>query len=121
MLYLLGVNLPDYKVVSVALRYFYGIGPKTGEQICHRLSIHRQCKLQDLTEVQINELSEVLSKMKLEADLRRDVRENIVRLKNLGTYVGRRHMFGLPVHGQNTRQNGKTAKRLNARVFRRQV
>ncbi|KAJ1917059.1 hypothetical protein IWQ60_007901 [Tieghemiomyces parasiticus] len=119
MLHLLGVNLPDQKILSVALTYFYGIGPKTAEGICHRMSIHRQCKLQDLNETQLNELSGILSKMTLEADLRRQVRENITRLRTMGTYRGRRHFLGLPVHGQNTRNNAKTARKLNSKTFRR--
>ncbi|KAJ1960080.1 hypothetical protein IWQ62_004367 [Dispira parvispora] len=119
MLHLLGVNLPDKKIVSVALTYFYGIGPRTASSICNRLAIYRQCKLQDLSETQLNELSEVLSKMTLEADLKREVRENIFRLRNMGTYIGRRHWHGQPVHGQNTRTNAKTARRLNSFTFRR--
>ncbi|KAJ1988190.1 hypothetical protein H4R33_002522 [Dimargaris cristalligena] len=119
MLHLLGVNLPDQKILSVALTYFYGIGPKTAEGICNRLCIHRQCKLQELSETQINELSEVLSKMTLEADLRRQIKDNIIRLRTMGTYRGRRHHLGLPVHGQNTRNNAKTARKLNPGILRR--
>ncbi|KAI9228409.1 MAG: hypothetical protein DHS80DRAFT_27268 [Piptocephalis tieghemiana] len=115
MLHLLGVNLPDKKVVHVALTYFYGIGPETARRLCDRMSIHRTAKLQELTEPQINALSTHLTNMTLEADLRRQTQNNIIRLRRINTYRGRRLAAGLPVRGQRTRTNAKTAKRLNAR------
>ncbi|PVU98860.1 hypothetical protein BB559_001197 [Furculomyces boomerangus] len=119
MLHLLGVNLPDQKVVSVALRYFYGIGKTSSEKICSQLSIHKQCRLHELSETQINQLSGILSSMTLENDLERQITNNIQRLKRIGTYVGQRHALGLPVHGQRTRNNSKTAKKLNGKLFRK--
>ncbi|KAJ1662920.1 hypothetical protein EV178_005467 [Coemansia sp. RSA 1646] len=119
MLHLLGVNLPDQKVVTVALTYFYGIGPLTARKICSRLSIHQQCKLSELTEGQLNQISGVLSEMTIENDLKRQISANVQHLRQIGTYVGKRHAMGLPVHGQNTRNNTKTAKKLNGRLLRR--
>ncbi|KAJ2782323.1 Palmitoyl-protein thioesterase 1 [Coemansia javaensis] len=113
MLLLLGVNLPDQKVVSVALTYFYGIGPLTARRICSRLSLHRECKLSELSEGQLNQLSTVLSEMTIENDLKRQIGANVQHLREIGTYVGKRHAMGLPVHGQRTRNNSKTAKRFN--------
>ncbi|KAJ2853570.1 hypothetical protein GGI22_004819 [Coemansia erecta] len=119
MLHLLGVNLPDQKVVSVALTYFYGIGPLIARKICSRLSLHKQCKLSELTEGQLNQVSGVLSEMTLENDLKRKVSANVQHLRQIGTYVGKRHAMNLPVHGQKTRNNSKTAKKLNGRSLRR--
>ncbi|KAJ2452099.1 hypothetical protein EV183_003146 [Coemansia sp. RSA 2336] len=119
MLHLLGVNLPDQKVVSVALTYFYGIGPQTARKICSQLSFHQECKLSELTETQLNQLSGVLSEMSIENDLRRKVSANVKHLREIGTYVGKRHAMGLPVHGQRTRNNTKTAKKLNGRLLRK--
>ncbi|KAJ2496380.1 hypothetical protein GGI11_004718 [Coemansia sp. RSA 2049] len=119
MLHLLGVNLPDQKVVSVALTYFYGIGPLTARKICSQLSIHQQCKLSELTEGQLNQVSGVLSGMTIENDLKRQVAANVQHLRRIGTYIGKRHAMGMPVHGQNTRNNSKTAKKLNGRMLRR--
>ncbi|OMJ13537.1 37S ribosomal protein SWS2, mitochondrial [Smittium culicis] len=119
MLHLLGVNLPDQKVVSIALTHFYGIGRKSALQICSQLSIHRQCKLHELTEPQINSLTSILSSNLLESDLSRVVSNNILRLKRIKSYVGMRHSMNLPVHGQRTRNNCKTAKRLNGRFVRK--
>ncbi|ORX73394.1 ribosomal protein S13 [Linderina pennispora] len=119
MLHLLGVNLPDQKVVSIALTYFYGIGPVTAQKICSKLSIHKQCKLSELTEGQLNQLSGVLSNMTLENDLERQVKANVQHLRAIGTYVGKRHAMMLPVHGQRTRNNSKTAKKINGRMLRK--
>ncbi|KAI8322700.1 ribosomal protein S13 [Martensiomyces pterosporus] len=119
MLHLLGVNLPDQKIVSVALTYFYGIGPATAQKICSKLSIYKECKLSELTEGQLNQLSGVLSDMTLENDLERQVKANVQHLRQIGTYVGKRHAMGLPVHGQRTRNNTKTAKKLNGRLLRK--
>ncbi|KAJ1856399.1 hypothetical protein GGH12_002101 [Coemansia sp. RSA 1822] len=119
MLHLLGVNLPDQKVVSVALTYFYGIGPLTARKICSRLSFHRECKLSELTESQLNQLSGVLSEMPIENDLKRKVSANVQHLRDIGTYVGKRHAMGMPVHGQRTRNNSKTAKKLNGKWLRK--
>ncbi|KAJ2159920.1 hypothetical protein GGF46_002647 [Coemansia sp. RSA 552] len=118
MVLVLGVNLPDRKVVSVGLTYLYGIGPLTARRICSRLSIHQQCKLGELTESQLNQLSGVLSEMTIENDLKRQVAANVKHLREIGTYVGKRHAMRLPVHGQNTRNNGKTAKKINGTWLR---
>ncbi|KAJ2794446.1 hypothetical protein FBU31_006435 [Coemansia sp. 'formosensis'] len=119
MLHLLGVNLPDQKVVSVALTYFYGIGPLTARKICSRLSFHKECKLSELTEGQLNQLSGVLSEMTIENDLKRQVSANVQHLRQIGTYIGKRHAMGLPVHGQKTRGNSVTAKKLNGKMLRK--
>ncbi|KAJ1834778.1 hypothetical protein IWW55_002650 [Coemansia sp. RSA 2706] len=118
MLHLLGVNLPDRKIVSVALTYFYGIGPQTARKICSQLSLHRECKLGELTESQLNQLSGVLSEMSIENDLKRKVAANVRHLREIGTYVGKRHAMGLPVHGQKTRNNATTAKKFNGSWLR---
>jgi small subunit ribosomal protein S13 len=121
MLHLLGVNLPDQKVVRIALTYFYGIGKNNAERICHQLSIHRQAKLYELSEHQLNKLSQLLTGMTLESDLKREIRQNIARYRQIGCYRGKRHQAGLPVRGQRTQNNAKTAKRLNLRWLRDEV
>ncbi|KAF9916732.1 hypothetical protein BX616_002999 [Lobosporangium transversale] len=115
MLHLLGVNLPDQKLVQYALPLFYGIGQKTSVKILAALSIHKTCKISDLSEPQINQLSALLSDMKIESDLRKQIRANIMHHRTIGSYVGRRHAMGLPVRGQNTRSNAMTARKLNGR------
>ncbi|KAG0046434.1 hypothetical protein BGZ83_008412 [Gryganskiella cystojenkinii] len=115
MLHLLGVNLPDQKLVQYALPLFYGIGQKTSLKVLAQLSIHKSAKIADLSEPQINQLSGLLSDMKIESDLRKEIRANIMHHRSIGSYVGRRHAMGLPVRGQNTKNNAKTARRLNGR------
>ncbi|KAJ3054543.1 hypothetical protein HK102_011497 [Quaeritorhiza haematococci] len=117
-MYLLGVNLPDDKVVWVALTRIYGIGPKTGKDICNQLSIPLATRLRDVSESKLVELSTLLNSMKIEAELQREVRNNINNLVQIGCYRGLRHKAGLPVHGQRTRTNARTAKRLNGKQFR---
>ncbi|CAO3699090.1 hypothetical protein G6F70_005645 [Rhizopus microsporus] len=121
MLHLLGVNLPDRKIISRALQYFYGIGETTANKICKDLSIAPTVKVAELTEVQINELTNTLANMTIETDLRRQVRESIMHHRNIGNYIGRRHAMGLPVRGQRTRNNASTAKKLNGRWLQRRT
>ncbi|TIC42075.1 ribosomal protein S13 [Wallemia mellicola] len=125
MVYLLGVNLPDNKLVKIALTRFYGIGLPTSERICAYLSIHDKAKIGQLPEHQMTSLSSFLSAppalptthylhdFKIEADLRREVRSNIEHHRQIGSYKGRRHGQGLPVRGQNTHSNARTARRVN--------
>ncbi|KAF9580148.1 hypothetical protein BGW38_003326 [Lunasporangiospora selenospora] len=115
MLHLLGVNLPDQKLVQYALPLFYGIGQKAALKILGSLSIHKACRISELTETQINQLSSLLSDMTIESDLRKQIRANIMHHRSIGSYVGRRHAMALPVRGQNTQNNARTARRLNGR------
>lgn len=142
MLHLLGVNLPDRKLVryvfctdynfhysssnhfvsiSTALQYFYGIGATSSQKICNNLYIHKDCKLSELSEAQINSLSNVLAGMNIETDLKREVREHVMHHRSINTYVGRRHAMSLPVRGQRTRNNAKTAKKMNGRWVQRRT
>ncbi|CAG8524519.1 hypothetical protein C2G38_2043541 [Gigaspora rosea] len=89
VLHLLGVNLPENKIVRVALTYFYGIGHKTAQRICSKLSIHKTCKLHELSESQIQQISMELSNMKIETDLKREVINNIMHHRSIGTYKGK--------------------------------
>ncbi|CAI2177010.1 11722_t:CDS:2 [Funneliformis geosporum] len=114
------VNLPDKKLFRIALTYFYGIGPKTAQQLCSKFSIHNSCKVSDLSESQLNTISLELSNMTLESDLRRKVKNNILHHRTIGDYKGKRHAMGYPVRGQRTRTNAKTARKLNGRWLRKE-
>jgi small subunit ribosomal protein S13 len=115
MLHLLGVSLPEHKKVPVALSHFYGIGQKLGQNICNQLSIHPSCKLQELNEDKLNKLGELLNKMTLEGDLKREIKNRILHHRQIGTVTGRKFELGLPVRGQRMRTNARTASRLNRR------
>ncbi|KAI8621191.1 hypothetical protein BC830DRAFT_1095662 [Chytriomyces sp. MP71] len=112
-MFFLGVNIPDNKIVSIALTSIYGVGPKTGARICNQLLIHPQCRLRDLPEDKVTQLSSLLNGMTIETELRKQVADNISKMVHVGSYRGLRHKAGLPVHGQRTSTNAQTAKKLN--------
>ncbi|GBC01993.1 hypothetical protein RclHR1_04400016 [Rhizophagus clarus] len=115
---LLGVSLPDKKLVRIALTYFYGIGHNTAQKLCSKFSIHNTCRISDLSESQLNAISLELNNMTIESDLRRQVKNNILHHRVIGNYKGKRHAMGYPVRGQRTRTNAKTAKKLNGKWLR---
>jgi small subunit ribosomal protein S13 len=117
-MYLLGINLPDQKLVHIALTSIYGIGQPTAKKICNQLEIHPQCRLQELPESKITQLSHLLNTITIEAELRRQTQNRIKSLVQMGAYRGLRHQAGKPVRGQRTRTNGQTAKALNGRFLR---
>ncbi|KAK5719987.1 hypothetical protein LTR15_007260 [Elasticomyces elasticus] len=112
-MFIYGVNFPPERLVSRALRTFYGVGPTVCRSLMSRFSIEKQAKIGDLGDRQTNDLAAELSTMTLENDLRRQVVDNIKRLRDMGTYRGRRHAMGLPVRGQRTRTQIMTARKLN--------
>ena len=106
-----GVDLPREKRVEVGLTYIYGIGLTTSQQIIAETGINPDTRVKDLSENEISKLREYIDHhLKVEGDLRRDVSLNIKRLMEIGSYRGVRHRRGLPVRGQNTKQNARTRK-----------
>ena len=106
-----GVDLPREKRVEVGLTYIYGIGMTTSQQIIAETGINPDTRVKDLSENEISKLREYIEHhLKVEGDLRRDVSLNIKRLMEIGSYRGVRHRRGLPVRGQNTKQNARTRK-----------
>ncbi|RMY24012.1 hypothetical protein D0867_01659 [Hortaea werneckii] len=103
MVFIFGVNFPEHQLVSRSLKSFYGIGPDVCTKLMSKFHIHQTAKIGALGDRQINDLAAELSTMTLENDLRRQLQENIKRLRDMGTYRGRRHAMSLPVRGQNTR------------------
>ena len=88
---------------QTCLESFFGVGPKHSTRIMARFHIHKLARLGSLKNAQILDINAELGRMKIENDLRREIQENIRRLKDMGSYRGRRHVQGLPVRGQNTR------------------
>jgi small subunit ribosomal protein S13 len=106
-----GVDLPRDKRVEVGLTYIYGIGLRASQGILELTGIDPDTRVKDLTESEVSKLREYIDKnIKVEGDLRRDVTMNIKRLIEIGCYRGIRHRKGLPVRGQNTKQNARTRK-----------
>ena len=106
-----GVNIPQTKVVHVALTYIYGIGEKFSGEICTKLNISKNKRVNSLTEDEVLKIREFIDKnYKVEGDLRREVSLNIKRLTDLATYRGSRHKKKLPARGQRTHSNARTRK-----------
>ena len=106
-----GVNIPVNKVLHVALTYIHGIGPKYSNDICSKLNIEKNKRVNTLSEEEVLKIREFIDKnYKVEGDLRRQVSMNIKRLVDLATYRGSRHKKKLPVRGQRTHSNARTRK-----------
>lgn len=105
-----GIDIPRDKRIVVALQYIYGIGETTAKNILKAADVSEDIRTKDLTEEQEGRIRSEISKIKVEGDLRREVALNIKRLMEIGCYRGIRHRRGLPVRGQNTRNNSRTRK-----------
>ena len=106
-----GVDLPREKRVEVGLTYIYGIGLKSSQKILDKTGINPDTRVKDLTEADVSKLREVIdAEYTVEGDLRRQVALDIKRLMEIGCYRGIRHRKGLPVRGQNTKNNARTRK-----------
>lgn len=106
-----GVNIPTQKRVVIALQYIHGIGPKFAKDICERVGLPAERRVNELTDAEVLQIREAIDRdYMVEGDLRREVAMNIKRLMDLGCYRGLRHRRGLPVHGQRTHTNARTRK-----------
>tara|TARA_B100000959_G_C14878051_1_gene581301 strand:+ start:780 stop:1157 length:378 start_codon:yes stop_codon:yes gene_type:complete len=106
-----GVNIPTGKRVVIALTYIHGIGRTKAVEICEKVRIPAERRVNDLTEVELTGIRDSIDNdYQVEGDLRREVAMNIKRLMDLGCYRGLRHRRGLPVRGQRTSTNARTRK-----------
>ena len=107
---IVGVDLPNNKRAAIALTYIYGIGPKTALEICKSAAIDPTVRAKDLTEDELSRIIGILDNHVVEGQLRRQVQQNIARLREIACYRGMRHRRGLPVRGQRTKTNARTRK-----------
>ena len=106
-----GVDIPPNKRMDVALTYVYGLGPFLAKQLLAETKIDAAKRAKDLTEEQVAQINQLIErKYVVEGQLRRQVMQNIQRLKEIKAYRGLRHIKGLPVRGQRTRTNARTRK-----------
>jgi small subunit ribosomal protein S13 len=106
-----GVDIPNDKPAFVSLRYIYGIGPKLALDVCQKSQVSPHARAGDLTEEELSRITAVLERdCVIEGQLRRQVQQNIARLRDIGCYRGVRHRRGLPVRGQRTKTNARTRK-----------
>ncbi|MEO1242219.1 MAG: 30S ribosomal protein S13 [Pseudomonadota bacterium] len=106
-----GVNIPTNKRVTIALRYIHGIGPAKASEICEKVGIAAERRVNELSDSEVLQIRETIdADYMVEGDLRREVAVNIKRLMDQACYRGLRHRRGLPVRGQRTHTNARTRK-----------
>lgn len=114
VVHILGKGFKGKEVVKIALASkFYGVGLKTAEKLCSKLGFYPWMRMHQLSEAQVMEVTSELANMTIEGNARAVVKENIALKRSMGSYEGMRHALNLPVRGQRTRNNAKTARRLN--------
>lgn len=105
-----GVDIPDNERAEIGFTRFFGIGRTTAKKLAAKAKIDLDIRIKDLDRDQINALLKALEDFPTEGDLKRRIREDIDRLKAIKSYRGIRHMVGLPVRGQRTKNNARTRK-----------
>jgi len=108
---IVGVDVPNNKPVWVALTYIHGIGKRTADMVLKEAGIEKTVKAGKLTEDEVSRITQIIDRECIvEGQLRRQVSQNIARLRDITRYRGIRHRRGLPVRGQQTRSNARTRK-----------
>ena len=106
-----GVDLPREKRVEIGLTYIFGIGRTRATKICAETGVDPSTRVKDLTEDEVTKIRDFIdANYTTEGDLRREVRQNVSRLMEIGCYRGMRHRRGLPVRGQRSKTNARTRK-----------
>ena len=107
---ILGINIPDSKKILYSLTYLYGVGQSSSEIILRSANIDAGKLAKDLTTEELNKIQKILEKSyKVEGDLRKDIGQNIKRLKEIGSWRGLRHTKKLPIHGRS-KTNSRTLR-----------
>jgi small subunit ribosomal protein S13 len=105
-----GIDIPRNKRVEIALTYIYGIGKPTAQNILKEAGVNVDTRVKDLTEEEVGKIRAIVDKLKVEGDLKKEVRLNIKRLMDIRCYRGLRHRMNLPVRGQKSKTNARTVK-----------
>ncbi len=106
-----GIIIPEEKQIPIALSYIYGIGKPLALEILKKTNINPAKKAKDLEEKELANLRKIIEgSYKIEGELRREILENIKRLKEIKCWRGTRHIKRLPVRGQKTRKNARTIR-----------
>ena len=108
---ILGVDIPNEKPIGIALTYVFGVGPTTAGIVLDEAKVERDVRTKSLTDEELSRIAATIEKRcVVEGQLRRQISQNIQRLKDINCYRGQRHRRGLPVRGQRTRSNARTRK-----------
>lgn len=105
-----GIDLNPAKRIDIALTKLYGVGRANAKEMLKTAGVAPEKRTKDLTEEEVNKIQKIVDKIKVEGDLRREVADNIKRLKEIGSYRGTRHSRNLPARGQRTRSNARTKR-----------
>ena len=105
-----GVDIPRNKRIVIALTYVFGIGQTTSERVLTEAGINFDIRVKDMTEEELNKIRAIVDGIKVEGDLRKDIRLDIKRLLDIRCYRGSRHRANLPVRGQKSKTNARTVK-----------
>jgi small subunit ribosomal protein S13 len=108
---IVGVDIPNEKSIWIALTYIYGIGKYTSQQVLKEAKVDKSVRANKLTEDELSRITQIIERNYIiGGQLRRQVSQNIARLRDINCYRGIRHRKGLPVRGQSTRSNARTRK-----------
>jgi len=107
---IVGVEIPDNERAEIGLTRFFGIGRTNVKELAKKANIDLNTRIKDLSRDDISNLMKALETFKVEGDLKKEIRENIDRLKAIKSYRGIRHIVSLPVRGQRTKTNSRTRK-----------
>lgn len=120
---IVGIDLPDKERIEFSLTKLYGIGWALSRRALDEAGINLDTRTKDLSEKELGALTKILEKYTVEGDLRREVRQNIQRLKDVGAYRGIRHNRNLPARGQRTKTNARTkrGKRKTVGAFKKEA
>lgn len=106
-----GIDIPEKKKIRYSLRYIHGIGPRFADDILKRAGVDPDTKAGELSEADVVQIAGLVEgEYIVEGALRRQVAQNIQRLRDIRCYRGDRHRRGLPVRGQRTKCNARTRK-----------
>lgn len=105
-----GVDIPEQKKVNIALTYIYGIGQSNVQNLLKQAKVDGDKRARDLNNDEVSRLARIIDKINVEGNLRKQVRENIQRLRRINSYRGMRHTNNLPVRGQRTKTNSRTKR-----------
>ncbi|OHA59450.1 MAG: 30S ribosomal protein S13 [Candidatus Vogelbacteria bacterium RIFOXYD1_FULL_46_19] len=110
MLRIAGINIPEDKRLEIGLTAIFGVGRPQAHQILTESKVDFGKKPKDLSATEENAIRKAVEERKIEGDLKREISQNIKRLKDIKSYSGSRHSLGLPVRGQRTKTNARTRK-----------
>jgi small subunit ribosomal protein S13 len=106
-----GIDIPPNKKIKISLRYIYGVGPTNALAILKEAGIDPEARASALSEDDLAKIIGIIDRSgAVEGALRRQIQQNIARLRDIGSYRGSRHRRSLPVRGQRTRSNARTRK-----------